>query len=298
MVKKASIALLVIGYLCVCGWHAQAAEIKWPQQKYSHISEEQPVDQFLRNFFSSIGMSVSISSQLAEHRVSGKFDDSAEKVFRQIAGAFSLIWYYDGQVVYIYPANEAKSKLLELQKLSVRKIEQKLNRMRIIDKRFPPKYHYNDKMMYVSGPEYYVSLIEKTVRILEEKAHGGTDGKKQKDSEPDLVMNARVNVTAEQVEVRSGPGMHHPVRCQEKEGTVLIILADADEWLYVRMPTGGAGWVPVNATARSADCGAGCKDDPLHKEITVKEIDIQKTIPVMTPDRFESIEPLQPVDIQ
>jgi type II secretory pathway component GspD/PulD (secretin) len=298
MAKIASIALLIIAYLYVSPWHANAAEIKWPQKKYSHISEEQPVDEFLRNLFSSIGMSVSISSQLAEHRVSGKFDSTTENVFEQIAGAFSLIWYYDGQVVYIYPANEAKSKLLELRTLSVSRIEQKLDRMRIIDRRFPPKYHYNDKMIYVSGPEYYVSLIEKTVRILEEKAQG-PDGEIQGAPEPDLVMNARVNVTAEHVEVRSGPGMQHSVRCQEKEGTVLIILAEADEWLYVRMPTGGAGWVPASATARSADCGAGCKNDSTYKEIIVKEIGIQQSIPddVPDPDGYEAIDRLHPVDI-
>jgi type II secretory pathway component GspD/PulD (secretin) len=295
MVKKVSIALFFIGYLCMSAWYAKAAEIEWPPENYSHISEEQPVDEFLRNFFSSIGMSVSISPKLAEHRVSGKFDDNTEKVFRQIAGAFSLIWYYDGQVVYIYPANEAKSKLLELRKLSVSKVEQKLNRMRIIDRRFPPKFHYNDKMIYVSGPEYYVSLIEKTIRILEEKAQG-PDGK-QKDLEPDLVMNARVNVTAERVDVRSGPSMHNSVRCQEKEGTVLIILAEADEWLYVRMPTGGAGWVPTSATARSADCGAGCKDDPQPKEIIVKEIEVKQSIPGRVLDGYETIDRLQPVDI-
>ncbi|MGD8833336.1 MAG: SH3 domain-containing protein [Desulfobacteraceae bacterium] len=305
MFKKALIVLLFIGYLCALPWHAKAVEIKWPPKKYSHISEEQPVDEFLRNFFSSMGMSVSISPQLAGHRVSGKFDSITEKVFQQIAGAFSLIWYYDGQVVYIYPANEAKSKLLELRNLSVRKIEQRLNRMHIIDRRFPPKYHYNDKMIYVSGPEYYVSLIEKTIRILEQKDQGGPDGGTQGNFEPDLVMNARVNVTAEHVAVRAGPGMHHSVRCQEKEGTVLIILAEADQWLYVRMPAGGAGWVPASATARSADCGSGCKDDVPHKEIVVKEISIQQSLPAITPDgpammpdMYESIEPLQPVDIQ
>jgi type II secretory pathway component GspD/PulD (secretin) len=297
MVKKASVVLFLFGYLCVPQWQANAVEIKWSQKKYSHISEEQPVDEFLRSFFSSIGMSVSISPQLAEHRVSGKFHDITEKVFRQIADAFSLIWYYDGQVVYIYPANEAKSKLLELRKLSVHKVEQKLDRMRIIDQRFPPKYHYNDKMMYVSGPEYYVSLIEKTVRILEEKAQSGPDGEQPGEIEPDLVMNARVNVTAESVSVRSGPGMHHVVRCQEKEGTVLIILAEADDWLYVRMPTGGAGWVPANSTARSAECGVGCKEPP-HKEIIVKEIGIQQSsLPERSPDGYETIDRLQPLDI-
>jgi type II secretory pathway component GspD/PulD (secretin) len=296
MAKIASVSLLLIACLYVSPWYANGAEIRWPQKKYSHISEEQPVDEFLRNLFSSIGMSVSISPQLAEHRVSGKFNSTTEKVFRQIAGAFSLIWYYDGQVIYIYPANEAKSKLLELRSLSVSRIEQKLDRMRIIDRRFPPKYHYNDKMIYISGPEYYVSLIEKTVRILEEKAQG-PDGETLP-FEPDLVMNARVNVTAESVEVRSGPGMQHSVRCQEKEGTILIILAEADQWLYVRMPTGGAGWVPTSATARSADCGAGCKEDPPPEEIVVKEIGVEQSMPDNAPFGYEPFERLRPVEIR
>jgi len=53
----------------------------------------------------------------------------------------------------------------------------------------------------------------------------------------------RVSVTAHTLNVRSGPGMGHPVIEQVRQGIVLTVQGTAPGWLYVRTPSGKLGWV-------------------------------------------------------
>jgi uncharacterized protein YgiM (DUF1202 family) len=53
----------------------------------------------------------------------------------------------------------------------------------------------------------------------------------------------QVSVTAHRLNVRSGPGMGHPVIEQVRQGIVLTVQGTAPGWLYVRTPSGKLGWV-------------------------------------------------------
>ena len=53
----------------------------------------------------------------------------------------------------------------------------------------------------------------------------------------------RVSVTANTLNVRSGPGLGHPVIEKVRQGIVLAVQGTAPGWLYVRTPSGKLGWV-------------------------------------------------------
>jgi len=57
---------------------------------------------------------------------------------------------------------------------------------------------------------------------------------------------AGVVVTAEEMEVRAGAGMEHPVVFVAKEGVSLEVIDVGLEWVAVRHVTGRAGWAPRN----------------------------------------------------
>jgi hypothetical protein len=59
----------------------------------------------------------------------------------------------------------------------------------------------------------------------------------------------KVTVTAEQLEVRSGPGLNHSLVAQVPKGIVLVIRGSAPEWWYVQLPNGSFGWVMRKFTA-------------------------------------------------
>lgn len=67
----------------------------------------------------------------------------------------------------------------------------------------------------------------------------------------------RVSVTAHTLNVRSGPGMGHPVIEQVRQGIVLTVQGTAPGWLYVRTPSGKFGWVSGQYTVPFVSAPSG-----------------------------------------
>ncbi len=59
-----------------------------------------------------------------------------------------------------------------------------------------------------------------------------------------------VTVTAHALNVRSGPGKNHPVLQQVYNTNILIVLGNAPDWFYVKLPSGKSGWVMSKFTAK------------------------------------------------
>lgn len=67
-------------------------------------------------------------------------------------------------------------------------------------------------------------------------------------SPPAATAGQRVSVMALRLNVRSGPGMGHPVIEQVRQGIVLAVQGTAPGWLYVRTPSRRLGWVSERYT--------------------------------------------------
>jgi uncharacterized protein YgiM (DUF1202 family) len=61
--------------------------------------------------------------------------------------------------------------------------------------------------------------------------------------QPPSMAGQQVSVTAHTLNVRSGPGMGHPVIEQVRQGFIVTVQGTAPGWLYVRTPSGKFGWV-------------------------------------------------------
>ena len=58
-----------------------------------------------------------------------------------------------------------------------------------------------------------------------------------------MTDGARVTVRAALLNVRSGPGVNHPVVTRVRRGTVMTIRGQAADWFYAELPNGTFGWV-------------------------------------------------------
>lgn len=67
----------------------------------------------------------------------------------------------------------------------------------------------------------------------------------------------RVSVTANTLNVRSGPGSNRPVIHQVYQGNILAIYGNAPGWLYVKLPSGKFGWVIQKFTAQVSPPASG-----------------------------------------
>jgi uncharacterized protein YgiM (DUF1202 family) len=65
---------------------------------------------------------------------------------------------------------------------------------------------------------------------------------------PNAVPSGRISVTANVLNVRSGPGLNYPVFGHVYRGTILTLHGNSPGWLYVLLPGGNFGWVSTPYT--------------------------------------------------
>jgi type III secretion protein C len=177
---------------CIMAQTVHCEDIPWSTKKFLHISEDQPVDSLLKDIFLCEGILAKISTSITGTPVSGKFDGPAEQIFKQITSAFNLIWHYDGQVVYIYPANEMESKTIAVKHTSIKKVKNSLNEMGITDRKFPLRYYSKERLIMVHGPKIYVKRISDALETIDIYQNKLTQNKLVWKSRNQNIQNVRI----------------------------------------------------------------------------------------------------------
>jgi type II secretory pathway component GspD/PulD (secretin) len=133
----------------------------------SYVAREQSLRTFFAELSGPLGKPVIVSKAAAAKKISGEFDlSSAQRTFERIAGQMGLIWYSDGQAIYLYDASELKSSIVSLQTLTVDKLQAFLQRSGLHDSRYPLR---NDglRTFHISGPPMYVDLILQAAQLMD-----------------------------------------------------------------------------------------------------------------------------------
>jgi type III secretion protein C len=152
---------------------AHAAEVRWRTSKYQYQTKGQDLRDFLRAFAANQGLSMVVDAAIDNKSVVGNFDVSPQSMLEWLANTYGLIWYYDGNVMYIYPSSEAKSQVLRLNNTSPERLRQSLDRLGISDRRYPVKFDKTANTALVSGPKRFVELVQQAVAGAEQ----GEDGR-------------------------------------------------------------------------------------------------------------------------
>ena len=110
-------------------------------------------------------------------------------------------------------------------------------------------YWYYGGVYYRRAPSGYmvVDAPPETVIVQESDDRG--------DTEP--AVGETVSVTAQSLNVRSGPGINHAVIADLPYGTRLVVRGHAPDWLYVELPFGKFGWIMKKFTTMSAHSPEG-----------------------------------------
>ena len=86
-----------------------ATPIPFEDRQVDMTVREQPIAAFLQDFFGTMDVPVSVSSNV-KGAVNGVFRGPTERVFSNIQKSFGLMAYYDGSVVHIYTPNEVTTR--------------------------------------------------------------------------------------------------------------------------------------------------------------------------------------------
>ncbi|MNU74212.1 Outer membrane protein MxiD precursor [compost metagenome] len=146
---------------------------------YNFEAREQSARTFFSELSGPLGKPVIVSKAAAAKRVSGTFDLLVpQRTFERISAQMGLIWYSDGQAIYLYDASEFKSSMMSLQTLTVDKLQAFLERSGLHDKRYPLR-HDGLRTFHISGPPMYVDLVVQAAGMMDNQRSELLLGKQQ-----------------------------------------------------------------------------------------------------------------------
>ena len=128
-------------------------------------------DESLHTFFTALslplGLPVVVSREVARKRLTGTFDlEAAQHTLVTVAEQQGLIWYSDGQALYVYDAGEAKSSAVALRHIPVERLRGFMRRSGLDESRYPLR-ESGARTFYVSGPPNYVNQVLHLAQLMD-----------------------------------------------------------------------------------------------------------------------------------
>lgn len=148
---------------------AQSAPLMAPQgEAQGYLAKKEGIQGVFDALSSRLNKPVVLSKLAARKQVSGHFDFTApQQVLAQLATQLGLIWYHDGQSIYVYDASEIRNTMISLHTSSFSAVKNFLVQAQLYDKRYPLRGDENSTTFYVSGPPVYIELITRTAKFLD-----------------------------------------------------------------------------------------------------------------------------------
>lgn len=113
------------------------------------------------------------SALVKKKTVTGSFDlKDPERALNEIGGELGLIWFNDGQSLYVYDASEIRNVVGNMRHASISTLNDFLRKAGLEDKRYPIRGSGADGTFYVSGPAVYVDIVSNAARYLDRLYRG------------------------------------------------------------------------------------------------------------------------------
>ena len=138
---------------------ASAGEPTWPPGSYKYIVIDQDLRDALIEFGRNLGLPIEVSDRV-KGRLRGPLPVStAEEFLKGLCASYGLVSYFDGVKLHINSESEIKTELIELGGAPANELVRKLGQLGVRDSRYPVNVSSDAKIVSVSGPPAYISLI-------------------------------------------------------------------------------------------------------------------------------------------
>ena len=146
-----------------------AAQLPWSTKIYSPFSDQEPLESLLKTLAASQNTQISVSKKI-DDVVSVYFKEKTAKfIFKELVKAHGLIWYYDGDVLYVSKKDETQTGSVHLKYHTTKEFSQSLRQLGILDDHFYWMESVHDNTVYFKGPERFVSTVLKMANVLDKK---------------------------------------------------------------------------------------------------------------------------------
>ncbi|AXF26126.1 EscC/YscC/HrcC family type III secretion system outer membrane ring protein [Burkholderia pyrrocinia] len=167
--RRRGAAVLLAAGCALPGGGAHAAAVPWRAGDFDYVADHKDLKEVLRDFAASQGITTWISPEVSG-TVSGRFHEPPQRFIDTLAGGFGIAWYYDGSALRVWGANEVKSATVNVSAASVADVRGALDRLGIVERRFPVRYDDAARAVFVSGPPGYVDLVADVARRVDDSA--------------------------------------------------------------------------------------------------------------------------------
>lgn len=169
---KLSLMFIFIGVVLILVLampQAFAKDLSWDDSVYTHYSDQEPLISLLEALATSQKTPIIISDKI-ESVVSGYYRKMSPKdVFLKVIKSNGLVWYYDGETLYIEREDEMQTGSVSLTDISATQFTRSLERLGVLDHRYQWVNSDIDKMVYFKGPEPFVSAVLEMSKVLDKK---------------------------------------------------------------------------------------------------------------------------------
>ncbi|WP_322027458.1 type III secretion system outer membrane ring subunit SctC [Burkholderia sp. BCC1977] len=167
--RRRGAGMLLAASCALSGGGAHAAAVPWRAGDFDYVADHKNLKEVLRDFAASQGITTWISPEVSG-TVSGRFHEPPQRFIDTLAGGFGIAWYYDGSALRVWGANEVKSATVYVSAASVADVRGALDRLGIVERRFPVRYDNAARALFVSGPPGYVDLVADVARRVDDSA--------------------------------------------------------------------------------------------------------------------------------
>lgn len=165
--KHGLICCCLLGAITPC--LAQAAPFTGgaSAQAEGYVANKDGLKVFFDALSSRLGKPVIVSKLAARKQVSGEFDLSdPQALLEEISQQLGLIWYHDGQAVYVYDGSEMRNSVIALDRASYNALENFLLKSKLLDPRYPLRGDEQSSAYYISGPPFYVDVVLNSAKFI------------------------------------------------------------------------------------------------------------------------------------
>lgn len=148
---------------CWAALACHAGEVRWKGAPFEYTAKGKNLKELLREFGTSQGLLVVVAPEV-EGVVNGKFSLAPGSMIELLSAAYGFVWHAEGNVLYISPSSDVRSEVIRMSGTNAEKLRETLERLNILDPRFPILYDDKLKTAMVSGPNRYVDLVVQAAR--------------------------------------------------------------------------------------------------------------------------------------
>ncbi|KWU25171.1 type II/III secretion system family protein [Burkholderia cenocepacia] len=162
----------VAAFVCAATVHAQAASMAWaggPGARFVYVTNGAGLAEVLNAFAAGQHVALRIDGQV-EGVVSGRFAMPPQRFLDVMSRSYGFVWYYDGAVLHVSPANEQAHIAIRPHFFSANALRTSLEQAGLADTHFPLAVDAVAQTVNVRGPATYVERIRAAAERFERDA--------------------------------------------------------------------------------------------------------------------------------